>query len=103
MKVLVAKIYPGGNIKSEEFARCMLENGLSPAETVFGHQFRSVIPAHQSSYAMRWKEVKTARDRQSVIDVATKFRYDESARSLARYPSEPTRGYAIRHPSCGTE
>ncbi|KZS13011.1 Uncharacterized protein APZ42_021947 [Daphnia magna] len=92
MKVLVAKIYPGGDIKSEEFARCMLENGLSPAETVFGHQFRSVIPAHQSSYATCWKEVITARDRQSVIDVATKFRYDESARSLARYPSEPTRG-----------
>jgi hypothetical protein len=56
MKDLVAKIAPTGDLTSEDFAQGMLEvrntpreNGLSPVEMVFGHQLRSIVPAHRSS------------------------------------------------------
>lgn len=64
MKELVTKISPNGDISSDEFYRGMLEfrntpreNGVSPAEMVFGHQLRSIIPAHRTSYAARWRAV----------------------------------------------
>lgn len=50
MKDLVTKISRRGDITSDELARGMLEfrntpreNGLSPAEMVFGHPLRSII------------------------------------------------------------
>jgi hypothetical protein len=93
MKELVTKISPNGDISSDEFSRGMLEfrntpreNGVSPAEMVFGHPLRSIIPAHRSSYAARWRTVMEGRDRQAEIDAGVKFRYDEHARPLAPLP-----------------
>jgi hypothetical protein len=47
-----------------EFRNTPRENGVSPAEMVFGHPLRSIIPAHRSSYAARWRTVMEGRDRQ---------------------------------------
>ncbi|KZS02194.1 Uncharacterized protein APZ42_000862, partial [Daphnia magna] len=89
-KELVTKISPSGDLSSHEFSRGMLEfrntpreNGVSPAEMVFGHQLRSIIPAHRTSYAARWQAVMEGRDRQAEIDASVKFRYDKHARPLA--------------------
>jgi hypothetical protein len=80
IKDLMAKILPFG-VASDEFAQGMLEfhntpreNGLSPAEMVFGHSLRSIIPAHRTSYATCWQSVMEARERQATIDAAVKFR-----------------------------
>ncbi|XP_032785718.1 uncharacterized protein K02A2.6-like [Daphnia magna] len=93
MKDLVTKILPRGDLTSDEFASGMLEfrntpreNGLSPAEMVFGHPLRSIIPAHRTSYATHWQAVMEGRDRQAELDAAVKFKYDEHARPLAPLP-----------------
>jgi hypothetical protein len=89
MKDLVAKIAPTGDLTSEDFAQGMLEfrntpreNGLSPVEMVFGHQLRSIVPAHRSSQSNRWQRVMEATDRQAELDATIKFHYDEYARPL---------------------
>ncbi|KAI9551307.1 hypothetical protein GHT06_002507 [Daphnia sinensis] len=93
MKDLVTKISSHGDITSDEFARGMLEfrntpreNGKSPAEMVFGHPLRSIIPAHRTAYATHWRSAMEGRDRQTAIDAEVKFRYDEHARPLAPLP-----------------
>ena len=89
VEVLVAKIAPSGDLSSEEFLTGLLEFrntplewGLSPAQIVFGHQLRSVVPAHRSSYASKWKEAMVARERKVAADAAAKFHYDERAKPL---------------------
>ena len=95
MKDLVTKISLPlrGDLTSDDFASVMLEfrntpreNGLSPAEMVFDHPLRSIVPAHQTSYATRWRAVMKGRDRQAELDAAVKFKYDEHARPLAPLP-----------------
>ena len=90
MKDLVTKISAHGDITSDTFARGMLEfrntpreNGKSPAEMVFGHPLRSIIPAHRTAYAAHWQSAMEGRNRQTAIDAEVKFRYDEHARPLA--------------------
>ena len=64
MKALLSKSSTSGRIDSEDFLRGLLEwrntpraNGLSPAEMVFGHNIRSIIPAHHKAYARKWQDV----------------------------------------------
>jgi uncharacterized membrane protein YqiK len=53
---------------------------------VFGHQTRSIIPAHQTAFADKWKAVMDARDRQAEINAAVKTRYNASTKPLSRLP-----------------
>ena len=78
MKELVAKT---GDLSSEEFLAGLLEfrntpheSGASPAQILFGHQLRFIIPAHRSSYAPKWKDVMMARERQAAAAAETKLR-----------------------------
>jgi hypothetical protein len=103
VKELVEKISPSGDLDTEEFQQGLLEfrntpreNGLSPAQMLFGHQLRSIIPAHRSAYATCWKSVMEARDRQAATDVEAKTRYDVHARGLPLYQS--ARPYVCRTP-----
>ena len=93
MNDLVTKISAHGDITSDEFARRMLEfrntpreNGKSPAEMVFGHPLRSIIPAHRTAYAAHWQSSMEGRDRQTALDAEIKFRCDEQARLLSPLP-----------------
>ena len=93
VKELVAKVAPSGDLSSESFLAGLLEFrntphecGLSPAQIVFGHQLRSIIPAHRSSYAQHWKAAG-ARDRQAEAQAASKLRYDFRTRPLSRLPN----------------
>lgn len=70
VKELVAKVAPSGDLSSEASLTGLLElrnipheSGLSPAQIVFGHQLRSIIPAHHSSHASQWKEALVAKER----------------------------------------
>jgi hypothetical protein len=56
---------------------------MSPAEMVFGSQLRSILPAHRTSFAPRWKDIMNARDRQQALDGGVKKRYDKRARPLS--------------------
>ena len=56
--------------------------GSSPAQMVFGHQLRTLIPAHQSLFQPRWTAAMKARDRQAVVDATAKGYYDVHAHPL---------------------
>lgn len=55
----------------EEFPQGVLEfytprtNEMLPAEMVFGHQTRLIIPSHRKAFTDRWKAVIDACDRQN--------------------------------------
>jgi hypothetical protein len=81
-KELVEKVSPSGDLDLEEFQQGLLEfwntpleNGLSPAQMVSGHQLRSIVPAHHSAYATCWTSVMDVRDRQVTSDAESKTRY----------------------------
>ena len=89
VKHLVLKVAPTGDLTSEEFLQGLLElrntpdaTGFSPAQVVFGHQLRTLIPAHRSSFQPRWTAAMEARDRQAVIDATAKGYYDARAHPL---------------------
>ena len=89
-KDLVIKAAAGGDLKTDTFRQALLELrntpracGKSPAELLFGHQLRSVVPAHWSSFAPQWQGVIKALDRQAELNAAVKEKYDESARQLS--------------------
>jgi hypothetical protein len=93
VKELVLKLAPSGDLSSEEFLAGLLEfrntpheTGLSPAQIVFGHQLRSIVPAHRSSYASQWKEVMAARERQAEANAAKKIHFDSRTRPLCPLP-----------------
>ncbi|KAK4024449.1 hypothetical protein OUZ56_009872 [Daphnia magna] len=61
MEKLIITTSSLGRIDCEPFIRGLLEwrntpksHGFSPAEVVFGHQLRSLVPAHHQSYARKW-------------------------------------------------
>ena len=65
MKTLIKKTTDEGNVDSEKYLQGLMEwrntpneTGSSPAEVVFGHSFRSPVPAHQKSFQTKWKEEK---------------------------------------------
>ena len=89
VKSLVLKCAPSGDLNSEVFLQGLLElrntpdaTGLSPAQVVFGHQLRSIVPAHRSSFQPRWTTAIEARNRQAEIDEKTKQYHDEGAHPL---------------------
>ncbi len=49
------------------------ETGTSSNEIVFGHNLRSIVPAHHSSYATRWKAATIERDRIAAPAAKAKF------------------------------
>lgn len=68
-KHLVIKCAATGDLSSEAFLQGLLElrntpsaTGISPAEVVFDHQLRLIIPAHCSSFQPRWTNTIEARD-----------------------------------------
>ncbi len=65
-----------------EFRNTPRENGLSPAQMVFGHKLRSIVPAHRSAYATCWKSDMEARDRQAAANADAKTHYDLRSHDL---------------------
>jgi hypothetical protein len=89
MENLILKLDPTGDFFCEAFSQGLLElrntpreTGSSPAEIVFGHNLRSILPAHHSSYATRWKAASLERDRIAAAAAKAKVYYDAHAHPL---------------------
>ncbi len=69
MKRLLIKSVCNGRIDSDAFIQGVLEwrntpriHGLSPAEMLFGHPVRSIVPTHHSAFARKWIDMMERRD-----------------------------------------
>ena len=82
----------GGNINSEQFLAGIIElrntpreDGLSPAERLFGHPLRSLVPAHWKSFDPQWQTKSDEADYRRLRSAAkAKEYYDRSAQ--VRHP-----------------
>ena len=70
MKRLVEKTTNRGDLDDEAFDRGLLEfrntpraGGLSPAQVLFGHPIRSIIPTHRTAFADTWQQQAARLDR----------------------------------------
>jgi hypothetical protein len=106
MKALIMKTAATGRLDTDTFQQGLLEwrntpkfDGLSPAEIVFGHPIRSILPAHRATFARhskfadKWREIMDRRDRAYDEQMEkVEERYDAHARSLPPIPP----GTAVR-------
>jgi hypothetical protein len=99
MKKLVIRTVPYGDLDHEVFLQAMVEwrntprhHGASPAEIVFGHPIRSLVPAHHHSFSSEWQQSMADWDKRAAIatDRAAQ-RYNERAHSLPPPPHWHTR------------
>ena len=91
MNHLVAKTTVNGQLDDDRFQMGLLEwrntpheaHGLSPAEILFGHPMRTLIPTHRQAFAPQWQsqaqlmELNAAR-----YSPAYQDQYNGSARAL---------------------
>ena len=90
MKALTIKSVPNGRLDDESFQQALLEwrntprsDGLSPAQRIFGHPLRSLVPAHHRSYAKEWQNSMEECDRFNAEQkTSATDRYNERARPL---------------------
>ena len=75
------------SIASEEFQKGLLQlrneplhDGRSPAEHLFGHKLRSLVPARRNAFSPEWQAL--ANGRIKAVMQKTKAYYDKSAHSL---------------------
>jgi len=90
MKTLIAKSTKNGNLDEESFQHGLLEwrntprsDGRSPAQFLFGHNLRSLVPTHRSSFAPEWQSASNLCDQKAAAD-SSKITtdYNEHARDL---------------------
>jgi transposase InsO family protein len=80
----------GGDTKAESFQQGLLEfrntpraDGRSPAQVVFGHPMRSMVPAHYRSFASEWQQTPAEADKKGAkLHLQQKENYDKSARPI---------------------
>ena len=102
----ITKTAASGRLDTEAFQQGLLEwrntpkfDGLSPAEIVFGHPIRSILPAHRATFARhskfagKWRDIMDQRDT-AYDDQMQKVEdgYNAHARPLAPIPA----GTAVR-------
>ena len=92
MKHLVAKSTQNGNLNDEEFDAALLEwrntpteGGLSPAQILFGHPLRSLVPAHRSSFAHVWQRSAARIDKEAAA-VSSAARRETAGQPLQALP-----------------
>lgn len=89
VKSLISKSSTSGDLDTNEFAAGMLEfcntpkaHGLSPAQIVFGHPIRSMVPAHRSAFARRWQELDQTIEKMRKQKEEAKRQYDKTSKPL---------------------
>ena len=93
VKHLIMKCTKNGNMDTDEFALGLLElrnsprvEGQSPAQILFGHPIRSIIPVHKRAYAKEWQQSKTITEEKR--EKARKYaenRYNLTAKPLPEF------------------
>ena len=93
VKYLIIKCTENGNIDTDKFALGLLElrntpksDGQSPAQTLFGHPIRSILPVHKRAYEEEWQQSKTqTKERREQTRKYTEYRYNLTAKSLPQF------------------
>lgn len=57
-------------------------DGLSPAELLFGHPIRDLVPAHRSAFEPQWQQSADKLERAQAIREKTVERYNSSSKDL---------------------
>jgi hypothetical protein len=66
-----------------EFRNTLRADGRSPAQVVFGHLMRSMVPAHYRSFANEWQQTAAESDEKGAkLHLRQKENYDKSARQI---------------------
>ena len=93
VKYLIMKCCRNGNMDTDAFALGLLElrnspraDGKSPAQMLFGHPIRSILPVHRRAYEQEWQQStsETEKKRKHVREY-TEHRYNLSAKSLPEF------------------
>ena len=98
IKNLILKTTSNGNIDCDEFLTGLLElrntprqDGLSPAEVLYGHPIRSKIPIHSSAFHSRWKRMNAEWDKRRSEQLKKSNRwYNQTAK-----PMDPIRSGTV--------
>ena len=94
MKKIISSTTENGNIDKEEFDMGLLEyrntprkEGLSPAQILYGHPLRSIVPMHHRSFDPKWHKSRADFDRKVAENTAkVQESYDQHAKSLGKLP-----------------
>ena len=89
-KWLVAKTTKRGNLNTDEFKEALLEfrntpreDGVSPAQRLFGRPMRTRLPVHRSVFSEEHRVVtRDIDDRATTLKEKARLRYNQSARPL---------------------
>ncbi|CAA9995734.1 unnamed protein product [Nesidiocoris tenuis] len=102
MKALIVKCMNRGILDEETYHAGLLEfrntptaNGLSPAQILFGHPLRSLVPAHQNAFSPEWQKIPRNEDRGRQQE-KTKYWYNKDAKELPLLP--PGTSVRIQNP-----
>ena len=90
VKKLIIKSTKNGNLDTDEFAQALLElrntprsDGLSPAQILFGHPIRSIVPVHPRAYQDKWqKDANYCKEKREVQKKNTERLYNRNAKPL---------------------
>ena len=90
LKLLLRKTAPDGDINTADFQQGLLElrntpdaSGRSPTQTLFGHQLRSILPTHHTSFAPEWSATSDRLDQRTTDRRDTAIRlYNRSSKNL---------------------
>ena len=93
IKHLIIKSTRNGNLDTDEFAAGLLEfrnspreDGLSPAQVLFGHPIRSVIPVHRRAYEKEWQTSQDQyEEKRKDIRSKVESKYNLNAKSLSEF------------------
>ena len=93
IKHLIIKSTKNGNMDTDEFALGLLElrnaprvDGQSPAQALFGHPIRSILPVHKRAYEEEWQrsKVQTKGKREEARKYA-ELKYNLAAKPLPEF------------------
>ena len=104
VKKLILKTTTSGNLNCDEYHQGLLEyrntpreNGLSPAQIVFGHPLRSLVPAHQRSFDPKWNKLNEDFDEKiSQSKIKAELYHDRKAKLLK--PLSPGTNVRLQNP-----
>ncbi len=93
MKTLIKKVAPNGNIRHRNFLHALLEyrntprqDGLSPAQRLFGRQIRGKLPAGPAQFITPLREAIKKADRKATsLRAKAKLCYDRGAKALTPF------------------
>ena len=90
VKHLIVKCTRRGNLDTDEFAFGLLElrnspraDGRSPAQVLFGHPIRSLVPVHKLAYSAEWQRNEDdCQKKRAELKEKVEYRYNLNAKPL---------------------